>query len=265
MDLKEIALLEERRQALGLSEIAEESRPILGGTAGRSFPGSWLNNAVGIGLNESFHEPEIDQLIAWMSEKGLPTRLEIAAFADEAFLRAIERRGFVLREFEWVFFRPLSTQEPACPIHTPPSEISIGRIDPADAERVREYATVTCRGFAPSDKDVSESDLDVFSRCVRHARTSGFVAYVAGRIVGAGAIDVWRNVGALFALAVLPEWRRKGVQQALIAARSNHAANAGATVATIGSRPGQSTERNVRRMGFQLGYTKVVMVRDFKS
>ena len=69
------------------------------------------------------------------------------------------------------------------------------------------------------------------------------------------------TIVALFGLAVVPEYRRRGVQQALIAERLRLARDAGARVATIGSRPGHSTERNVRRMGFQTAYTKVSLVR----
>ena len=69
------------------------------------------------------------------------------------------------------------------------------------------------------------------------------------------------NVWAFFGLRVLPEFRRRGIQQALIAARLNYAAARGARLATIGSRPGAGTERNVRRMGFATAYTKPVMVR----
>ncbi len=69
------------------------------------------------------------------------------------------------------------------------------------------------------------------------------------------------KAAALFALAVLPAYRRRGVQQALIAARLRAAAEAGATVVTISALPGVATERNARRMGFQVAYTKVVLVR----
>jgi hypothetical protein len=47
----------------------------------------------------------------------------------------------------------------------------------------------------------------------------------------------------------------------MIAWRMNAAADRGAKVATIGSKPGIPTERNVRRMGFSVAYTQPVMVR----
>lgn len=71
----------------------------------------------------------------------------------------------------------------------------------------------------------------------------------------------YAEVCALFGLSLLPEFRRRGIQQALIAARLNSASVRGARLATIGSKPGAETERNVRRMGFATAYTKPVMVR----
>jgi GNAT superfamily N-acetyltransferase len=60
---------------------------------------------------------------------------------------------------------------------------------------------------------------------------------------------------------VLPRFRRRGIQQALMAARLEHAASRGARFATIGARPGIPTNRNAMRMGFRLAYTKVVLVK----
>lgn len=69
------------------------------------------------------------------------------------------------------------------------------------------------------------------------------------------------RVVAMFGASVLPTFRNRGVQQALIAARLNHGIEHGATMSSIGSKPGIPTERNARRMGFQLAYTKVHVVK----
>jgi GNAT superfamily N-acetyltransferase len=63
----------------------------------------------------------------------------------------------------------------------------------------------------------------------------------------------------LFGLAVHADFRRRGIQQALIAARLEFARERGCRIATIGSRPGAGTERNVRRFGFQVAYTKAIV------
>ena len=86
------------------------------------------------------------------------------------------------------------------------------------------------------------------------------------RVSGSGLLLVF--VTLLMGWATATECAAWGVAgslletyRTLIAARLNHAGTRGVRVATIGSRPGAGTERNVRRMGFQTAYTKVMLAR----
>ena len=140
--------------------------------------------------------------------------------------------------------------------------MEILRLDPANDAQVREYARVCSSGFLPPGMtELPPDQFEVSMRAARHTRSIGLLAMLDGRCVGAGGMGMHNHVAALFGLSVLPEFRRRGIQQALIAARLNIAAENGARVATIGSRPGAGTERNVRRMGFQTAYVKPMVVR----
>ena len=260
MELIEIARLEEARQALGLAEIADESRPFGGGTAGRGVAGSWINNVVGAAMNGPVDAAALDNLIEWYASAGIEPRLEVAPFADPGLIALLEERRFVVRMFENVFYRELDVGSVVRAPQEPPVELSIGILNPADAAVVREAALVAISGFFPPGAEPRESDIEMSERALRHPRTVAVVARVGGRAVGAGSMEVSGGVCGLFGLSVLPEFRRRGIQQALIAARLNEAAKRGARLATIGSKPGVATERNVRRMGFALAYTKVVLV-----
>ena len=66
---------------------------------------------------------------------------------------------------------------------------------------------------------------------------------------------------SLFGASVLPAFRRRGIQQALISARLQTALSLGADLASITSHPGIPTERNAARLGFQLAYVRAVMVK----
>jgi len=59
---------------------------------------------------------------------------------------------------------------------------------------------------------------------------------------------------------VLPAFRRRGIHQALIAARLERARALGSALATIVSHPGQPTERNAARLGFRMAYARTVHV-----
>lgn len=265
LDLARIAHAEEARAAQGLAETADESRPWAGGTMGRGAPGNWSNHAVGVGLAGPVTQDAMLELLDFYHEKAIEPRLELTPFADPTLVDLCARHGFVTRLFENVFFRPLSPSEPvAAPSPAPPG-LHTAVIDPADDAAARAFLLAAMSGFYPPGVTPPEDDVRVAMRSVKHPRTLSVAATLDGRIVGGGCMEVAQTpagpVAALFGLSVLPEHRRKGIQQALIAARLRLAAERGATLATIGSRPGVATERNVRRMGFQLAYTKIAVVR----
>lgn len=262
MDMLDVARLEEGRQAEALAELADHTLAIGGGIAGRGAPGSWLNNAAGIGLNGPVPEGDVDRVIDWYASAGIEPRVELCPYADESFIAALAARGFVVRMFESVLFRLIDPRNPARPVVDAPADITIKRLDPADDDDVLEYARVCSSGFLPPGMtEWPPEHIEISTRVARHPRSVGLMAMHKGRCVGAGGMGLHTNVAALFGLSVLPEFRRRGIQQALIAARLNIAAENGARVATIGSRPGAGTERNVRRMGFQTAYVKPVVVR----
>jgi hypothetical protein len=53
------------------------------------------------------------------------------------------------------------------------------------------------------------------------------------------------------------------VQSALIARRLHEAAQAGCEYAVVSTLPGSGSQRNMERRGFQLAYTKLVMVKEW--
>jgi GNAT superfamily N-acetyltransferase len=262
MDMLEIAKLEEGRQAEALAELADEVLRIGGGVAGRGAKGSWLNNANGMGLAGPVSEDEVAELARWYESAGIEPRIELCPMADDSLIRALENLRFRVRAFENVLFREIATGERVRPVVDPPAGLKIKIVDPANEAESLEYVRVCSSGFLPPGQTELEPEhVEVSLSVVRHPRTVAMMAMLDGRCAGAGGMGMHEHVCALFGLSVLPEFRRRGVQQALIAARLNYAAERGARVATIGSRPGAGTERNVRRMGFQTGYTKPVMVR----
>jgi GNAT superfamily N-acetyltransferase len=82
-----------------------------------------------------------------------------------------------------------------------------------------------------------------------------------GKVVGGSSIDIGNNIASLMGTSVLPSWRRRGIQTALIRHRLHFAAAKGVDLVTIHSHPGIPTERNATRLGFKLAYVKAIMVR----
>ena len=61
--------------------------------------------------------------------------------------------------------------------------------------------------------------------------------------------------------ATAPAHRRRGVQTALLSARLADAAAAGCDVAVITTQPGSKSQQNAQRRGFDLLYTRAVLVK----
>lgn len=264
LELHDLARLEEGRLALAMVDLAQASRRLEpaegGGVFARGAPGTWTNLAVGMGLDGPVPDRVMDDLIDWFVPHGVEPRLELCPFADPTLITGLAKRSFVLRGFENVFFRTLDPTDTIRPLAAHPPEVSIVRVDQADDRRIMEWARTVSSGFAMG-REPTEAEVELTAAMARHPRSVTFAALCDDRVVGGGSIEIFGTIGTLFALSTAPEYRRKGIQQAIIAARLNHAASVGVKVATISSRPGVATERNARRMGFQVGYTKVVLVR----
>lgn len=262
MDLAHVAKLEECRLAMGMASVAVEHRELAGGMLARGEPGTWINAATGMGMNGPVSDGQIEELIAWYESVGVEPRIEVCPFADVSLVQGLAAREFTLKQFENVFFREAGESVPPSPLG---EGIEVGPLDPEDDRSVWEYAAAVARGFMMNGGEPDANDVALTVRVVRQPAVRAFAAKAEGRIVGGGAIEIppvdGPKAAALFALAVLPSYRRRGVQQALIAARLRAASESGATVVTISALPGVATERNARRMGFQVAYTKAVLVR----
>lgn len=259
--LADIARLEETRLANAIRRIGDEVRPFAGGVAARSVPGAWCNYAAGFGFDGVVTRPEIEEIIAWYQEKGIEPRLETHPFQHPETLAALEDLKFVTRQFEFVYARDLDARETVSTVVATPPELCVRLVDKSSPEAMRQYALLAMSGFYPPGTSPGEDDVRLAIKGASGKESLGVIAWMGDTPVGAGGAEVAGEVAALFGASVLPEFRRRGVQQALLAERLNFAAKRGARIATIGSLPGAITERNVRRMGFHAAYVKSMLVR----
>lgn len=261
MDLAHIARLEEHRQAVSLSEIAGEWIEVGGGRAARGQLGIWANIAMAMGLEGPVSRDDIQRTIEWYTAAGIEPRFEVCPYVHTDFLKECEHAELVVRAFENIFWRPLQRGQRVSPLYDIPPGLSIIPVDRTDPAATAKYGECIARGFAPPGQPPAAADIEAYTRVAAHSRTTAMLAILDERCVGGGATEVAGDIATLYAMSVLPEFRRRGIQQALMAARLEFAASQGATFATIGARPAISTGRNALRMGFHLAYTKVVLVK----
>ncbi len=268
----EIARMEEARQARAMTEIVPDYEPVMGGVMSFLEPGSWANQACGVGLNGAVTEDEIERFVTYYTSRGVEPRVELSQFADPTLIAALGKRGFDLRQFETVLARPIDPSEdvmgvaPAgMPTDDRGRELVIEPVEPDDEAMVLESFKVSMSGFMPPGYVPSEAEIGMHRKIVAHPHADYLVARFGSDVVGAGGVEYPRDdeipVGVLFGVSVRSEFRRRGVQQAMILHRVKGAQERGAKVAIIHSLPGASTDRNAMRLGFAPCYTKVVLAK----
>jgi GNAT superfamily N-acetyltransferase len=104
----------------------------------------------------------------------------------------------------------------------------------------------------------------VVARAMRDFTAAGVLRYIAlrdGVVAGGASYRVAEGVAQFTGAATAPEHRRHGVQTALLSARLAAAAAAGCDVAVVTTQPGSTSQQNAQRRGFDLLYTRAILVK----
>jgi GNAT superfamily N-acetyltransferase len=85
-----------------------------------------------------------------------------------------------------------------------------------------------------------------------------FLARIDGAPAGAAVLSIHDRIGYLAAASTLPEYRGRGVQSALIAARLERAHARRCTVVSVGADWGSQSQRNLQRAGLAIAHVKSI-------
>ena len=72
-----------------------------------------------------------------------------------------------------------------------------------------------------------------------------------------GALILHKGVALLGGAATVPEFRRRGLQSALLQERMRFAAEHGCGLAMMVAEAGSNSQRNAERKGFRVAYTRL--------
>ncbi|HVG57363.1 MAG TPA: GNAT family N-acetyltransferase [Hyalangium sp.] len=259
----DIARLVERKQAATVAELARESCPLAEGWLAFGGPGAYVNKACGFGFDRPLTESELDELVTFFTSRGVEPRVELSPFAPPSLLASLAQRGFVLQRFGNVLARkiPPGDELRALLPHGWPAGLTIERVDPKEAAAVREYVEISESGFLAEGELLPKEFLEIGIKSVQRPSQDAFVARLGGEAVAAGGCESSDGVTVLFGTTVMPAWRGRGIQQALIVARLECGRDRGSRLAVIISGPGIPTERNAARLGFEMSYSRVTLVK----
>jgi len=235
---------------------------LAGGVATFTAPGSPLNKVAGVGFAGPLDPAELDSVERAFAERGIPVQFELSCLADPKIAALLTRRGYALVNFENVLGRRLPVEPQARP-----EGIEIA--ESGDGERAA-WLDLVVTGFASPDiqgvPSYESFPRDELERVMEDmAEAEGFVRYLArrnGTPAGGASQRLFEGIAQLCGAATLPEHRRHGVQTALLAARLEIASRAGCDVAVVTTQPGSKSQENVQKKGFELLYTRAILVRE---
>jgi GNAT superfamily N-acetyltransferase len=247
----ELGELEAFRSLLSGEEQAE-----IGGALCTSFeatPGSALfNRTLGLGLAETATEAALDAIDDFFSRRGLAYGIPLTPDAQPSELPEwLEARGF-RRGYAWTkFVRRADLTDDLD--HLLGSRL---RVKAVSTDRADLFADVFMRAYG-----TPEVTRPLLERLPDSEGWHCFVAFDGDEPPATGSLFVTGAVGWVGAGGTLPEFRRRGAQGALLAARIEAGREAGCeTLVTetgepIDGQPGGSY-RNLERAGFEPLYVR---------
>jgi GNAT superfamily N-acetyltransferase len=210
--------------------------------------GSPITQTFGFGLFAPAAPATLDALEAFLDARGAEVHHEVAPLADPAHLGLLAARGYHPVELTTVLCRPIADVAAGARAGAP--AVRPARDDERDA-----WAELSARGWGGT-AELSEF-VRGFARVTARAEgTTCFVAEIDGAPVGTAALALHGGVALLAGASTLPEWRGRGAQGALLAARLAHAAGRGCDLAMMGALPGSTSQLNAERAGLRVAYTR---------
>ena len=227
-------------------------KPVGGGVAVYCGVSSPLTHAVGLGMHGPVSAEDLDDVEAFFEDRRAQVVLDVCPHAHESLRELLASRSYRVTEFINVMVREL----PA------PQQVQTAGVEVLGAGETDDqlYVRTVIGGFF-GRTNLSEEEVRLGTTLFHMPCTLGYLASIDGQTAGGGGMSVRNRVASFFGDATLPEFRGRGVHMALIAQRLNAASEQGCDIAAAGAAPGSTSQRNYHRLGFEVGYTKLTMVK----
>jgi GNAT superfamily N-acetyltransferase len=227
-------------------------------------PGSPYNKLIGLGFGDDVSDNDLAAVERHHADRGRPIQVELSTLADPSLGERLTSRGFRLLGFENVLGRPVdeSTAERAWTAGLTVSAVTEG-------ERHTWIDTVM-DGFLqpdvfdgpPSHESFERAVLErAYSRFTAVPGTAQWLARLDHEPAGGASLFMADGIAMLCGAATVPRWRRRGIQSALLSERLSHARRAGCDLAVVTTQPGSKSMANVQRLGFELLYSRAILVK----
>jgi GNAT superfamily N-acetyltransferase len=198
-------------------------------------------------------------------QRGAAVQVELSSLGAPAIGAMLTRRGYELRGIENISGLSLTS---AAPWDGGTNRAAI-EVVPSGADELATWTEIVIEAFAAPDTQGTPSHEsfahETLERAIRDmAGATGLTRYLArvdGEAIGAASMKLCEGIAQLCGAATLPAYRRRGAQAAMLHARLEAARRSACDIATVTTLPGSKSQQNVQRWGFELLYTRAILVR----
>ena len=226
-------------------------------------PGSPMNKVLGLGLGATVSDEDLDALELFYDDRECPIQIELCPLVSVDLVAKLQTRGYVLKGFENELGCALPQSAPPAPATGLHVEVLTGDQDQ------EEFLRATVEGFSVPDTsphgpdDPAPDVVKTIGGAMRqfiHPDIVRYLVRIDGEAAGAAASVITDGVLGIFGTGTRPRFRRRGVQSAIVA-KALECASGRADLAIATTEPGTISQRTFERFGFQVLYTRAILLR----
>jgi GNAT superfamily N-acetyltransferase len=229
-------------------------KQLAGGALIYCGPGSPLNRAVGLGMDGLLAGGVLKEVEQFYARRGEAARVDLCPLADASLIEGLKRGGYCLEMFDSVLFLSIPAVFENWPV---PDNIQVSQPAVEDAQL---WLRLTAAGFCEKAEPDADT-LDIVGPNFYSANAACFLARLDGLPAGGAAMFSHAGGVEFGGDSTRLECRGRGVQTALIKTRLAAAHQMGCDLAIALTEPGSPSQQNYARAGFQLAYTRAIMVK----
>ncbi len=213
--------------------------------------GSPLTQTFGLGLFETPTPGAFEEIERFFLVRGASVFHEVSPLAGLGLVAMLNARGYQPVELTSVMYRPLvAGGDSGLPGN---DRIQVRALEKHEGDL---WARTTARGWSefPELKDFL---LALAPLSAERRDSVSFLAEIDSEPIATGVLCLGGGVALLGGACTVPEARKQGAQNALLARRLRYAVDEGCDVAMVCTLPGSASQRNAERNGFRIAYTRI--------
>jgi GNAT superfamily N-acetyltransferase len=208
-----------------------------------------ITQTFGLGMFAPVTDVVLDEIEEFFAVRGASVQHEVCPLAGVEALDLLCRRGYRPVEIASVMAQPVWEPQALDGFRIRVREIAL--------EEIPVWSEVSARAWSYGHPELLEFVQGFGGIVAAREHTVSFLAEIDGEPAAAGSLSIDEGVALFAGAATLAEYRRRGLQGALLAERMRYAARAGCDLAMMVAEAGGPSQRNAERNGFRIAYTRV--------